>query len=76
MHVYGQKDGSQRAVPEDKEILNAPEAVAVLGISERLLLRLARGGEVPGNKLGREWRFLASVRPSYIQKICAVSIGG
>jgi excisionase family DNA binding protein len=49
-----------RNVPQDKEILNAQEAAIVLGISERLLLRLARDGEIPGKKLGREWRFLRS----------------
>jgi excisionase family DNA binding protein len=49
-----------RNVPQDKEILNAKEAAIVLGISERLLLRLARDGEIPGKKLGREWRFLRS----------------
>lgn len=49
-----------RSVPEDKEILNAQEAAIVLGISDRLLLRLARDGEIPGKKLGREWRFLRS----------------
>ena len=49
-----------RSVPQDKEILNAQEAAIVLGISERLLLRLARDGEIPGKKLGREWRFLRS----------------
>ena len=49
-----------RVVPQDKEILNAQEAAIVLGISERLLFRLARDGEVPGKKLGREWRFLRS----------------
>lgn len=51
---------SAKRVPEDKEILNAGEAATVLGISQRLLLRLARDGEVPGKKLGREWRFLRS----------------
>ena len=49
-----------RFVPQDKEILNAQEAAIVLGISERLLLRLARDDEIPGKKLGREWRFLRS----------------
>ena len=49
-----------RSVPQDKEILNAEEAAIVLGVSERLLLRLARDGEVPGKKIGREWRFLRS----------------
>lgn len=63
------KKSASRAVPEDKEILNAPEAAAVLGISERLLLRLARDGEVPGKKLGREWRFLRSALRSSITAI-------
>ena len=36
----------------DQEILNAQDAAQVLGISERLVLRLARDGEIPGRKLG------------------------
>lgn len=55
-----------RFVPQDAEILNAPEAAAVLGISERLLLRLAREGAVPAAKLGREWRFLRSALRNHI----------
>ena len=59
------KKKKPRVLPQDKEILNAAEAAIVLGISERLLLRLARDGEVPGKKLGREWRFLrSSIRSS------------
>ncbi len=50
----------RRAVPQDKEIVNADEAALILGISKRLLLKLARQGEIPGKKLGREWRFLRS----------------
>ena len=53
-------------MPDDAEILNAPEAAAVLGISERLLLRLAREGSVPAAKLGREWRFLRSALRNHI----------
>jgi excisionase family DNA binding protein len=56
----------RKAVPEDKEILNAEQAGAVLGISTRLVLRLARDGEIPGQKLGREWRFLRSALRSYL----------
>ena len=52
--------------PEDREILNAGQAAAMLGISQRLLLRLAREGEIPGLKLGREWRFLRSALKSHI----------
>lgn len=55
-----------KAEPSDKEILNADQAAVVLGISKRLVLRLARDGEIPGQKLGREWRFLRSVLRSYL----------
>ena len=50
----------KRYEPTDKEILNADGAAEMLGISKRLLLRLAREGVVPGQKLGREWRFIRS----------------
>jgi len=46
----------QRPVPSDAEILNADEAAKVVGVSKQLLLKLARAGELPGRKLGREWR--------------------
>jgi excisionase family DNA binding protein len=44
----------------DSEILTTDEAAQVLRISKRLLLRLVREGQLPGRKLGREWRFLRS----------------
>ena len=49
-----------RAIPADAEILNADGAAAVLGITKRTLLQMAREGTIPGTKLGREWRFLRS----------------
>jgi excisionase family DNA binding protein len=43
--------------PGDAEILDAEAAAVVLGIAKRTLLQMARKGEVPGKKLGRQWRF-------------------
>ena len=49
-----------RLAPSDKEILNADGAAEVLGVSTRLVLRLAREGQLRGLKVGREWRFIRS----------------
>lgn len=43
--------------PVDAEVLNAPGAAALLSVSSRLILRLARQGKIPGKKVGKEWRF-------------------
>ncbi|MDP9388131.1 MAG: helix-turn-helix domain-containing protein [Actinomycetota bacterium] len=42
---------------EPKEVLTAAEAAELLQISIKTLLRLARRGNLPGQKLGRSWRF-------------------
>ena len=44
--------------PATKEILNAQEAANLLGLNAYTLRRKARAGELPGRKVGREWRFL------------------
>jgi excisionase family DNA binding protein len=44
--------------PTDPEILTAQDAAAALGVSTRLVLRLARKKLLPGMKIGRTWRFL------------------
>jgi excisionase family DNA binding protein len=43
--------------PKDAEILTPDAAAAVLGVSKRTLLHMAREGTVPGKKIGRQWRF-------------------
>ena len=47
----------RRYVPADPEILNAEAAAKAIGVTKLLLLRMARDGEVPGRKVGKEWRF-------------------
>ena len=41
----------------EKEILNLQEASVFLQVGERTLLKLLREENVPGRKIGREWRF-------------------
>lgn len=42
---------------DDNAVLTADEAALLLQVSTKTLLRLARAGELPGRKIGREWRF-------------------
>ena len=45
---------------EDAEVLTAEEAAHLLRVSTKTLLTLARGGALPGEKVGRAWRFVRS----------------
>jgi excisionase family DNA binding protein len=49
--------GPRRLEPLDPEVLTAAGAAQVLGVSARLVLRLARQAKLPGKKVGKEWRF-------------------
>lgn len=40
------------------EIINLEELAALLRITETTAYQLVRSGEIPGRKVGREWRFL------------------
>jgi excisionase family DNA binding protein len=52
---------------EDNEVLTADEAAALLRISSKTLLSLARSGVLPGEKVGRAWRFLKSDVLGYVR---------
>ncbi len=41
----------------DSEILDIEGAARMLGVSTRTIYNLARKGEIPAMKVGREWRF-------------------
>jgi len=41
----------------DREILNIDGAAAFLGVSVKTFSRVLRDGDVPGRKVGREWKF-------------------
>ena len=41
----------------DQEILNIDGAAALLGVSVKTFSKVLRQGDVPGRKVGREWKF-------------------
>lgn len=43
---------------EEHEVLTADEAAVLLRVSTKTVLTLARAGALPGEKVGRAWRFL------------------
>jgi excisionase family DNA binding protein len=47
----------QRIAAMDKDILDVEGAASVLGVSTRTVYNLARKGEIPAMRVGREWRF-------------------
>lgn len=40
-----------------RSILNIEEAAALLGVSTKTFAKVLREGEIPGRKIGREWKF-------------------
>ena len=47
----------QRMAEMDTEILDVEGAAKALGVSTRTIYNLARKGEIPAMRVGREWRF-------------------
>jgi excisionase family DNA binding protein len=48
---------SERTAGMDEEILDVEGAARALGVSTRTIYTLARKGEIPAMRVGREWRF-------------------
>ena len=47
----------QRIAMMDKEIVDVKGAATLLGVSTTTIYNLARKGEIPATRVGREWRF-------------------
>ena len=47
----------QRIAMMDQEILDVQGAATLLGVSTTTIYHLARKGEIPATRVGREWRF-------------------
>ena len=45
---------------EEPEVLTADEVADLLRVSTKTILALARDGTLPGEKVGRAWRFVRS----------------
>src|SRR2546430_14600960 len=47
----------QRLVMMEKDILDVEGAATLLGVSTTTIYNLARKGDIPATRVGREWRF-------------------
>jgi excisionase family DNA binding protein len=47
-------------------LLSPVQAAALLGVHPKTLVRMARSGEVPALRIGKHWRFRASLLNAYI----------
>jgi excisionase family DNA binding protein len=47
----------QRIAMMDKEIVDVEGAATLLGVSTTTIYNLARKGDIPATRVGREWRF-------------------
>lgn len=52
---------------EDEEVLTAEETASLLRVSTKTVLTLAHTGTLPGEKVGRAWRFLRNDVLSYVR---------
>jgi excisionase family DNA binding protein len=52
----------------DREILNIDGAAALLGVSVKTFSKVLRQGDVPGRKVGREWKFSRQALIDWIGK--------
>lgn len=59
--------GGRGKLKEDPDVLTAEEAATLLRVSTKTLLALAREGELPGEKVGRAWRFLRPELLGYLR---------
>lgn len=51
---------------DEETVLTAEEAAALLRVSSKTVLSLARSGTLPGEKVGRAWRFLRKDVLAYV----------
>jgi excisionase family DNA binding protein len=48
------------------QVLDAVGAASLLKVSTKTVLKLARAGELPARKVGREWRFETTALLDYV----------
>ncbi|GAA4100277.1 helix-turn-helix domain-containing protein [Nocardioides kongjuensis] len=52
---------------DEHEVLTAEEAATLLRVSTKTVLALAKSGALPGEKVGRAWRFLRADVLAYVR---------
>jgi len=63
------KKGPSRAVDAFEPLLDTEEAAKLLRIHPKTLRRNARRGEIPATRVGRLWRFRASVLNEWLERL-------
>lgn len=58
--LAGAADAAATAVPGEADVLTAPEAASLLRVDASVLQALAANREIPGRRVGGEWRFRRS----------------
>ena len=53
---------------EADPVLDAEGAAYLLHVSTKTLLKSARAGQIPGRKVGREWRFARTALLEYLAR--------
>jgi excisionase family DNA binding protein len=58
----------------DDEILTSEEAATLLKVSNKTVLKLARVGDLPAQKIGRAWRFCRSELLAHVSRSSGTSM--
>ena len=53
---------------KDDEILTVTQVSEFLKLHQRTIYKLVRNGMIPGRRVGKKWRFLASEIMKFLQK--------
>jgi len=60
--------GGKAVETQQKEVLNAEEVAEFLGFNPVTIRQKARLGEIPGRKIGKEWRFSRRVLLEWLEE--------
>jgi excisionase family DNA binding protein len=55
--LWGQRKGEVVSEVREKDVLNVEATAEFLGFAPYTIREKARDGEIPGRKIGGEWRF-------------------
>ena len=65
---FEQTSRQQRLAEMDEEILDVNRAAKILGVSSRTVYNMARQGQIPATRVGREWRFARKTLIDWVSK--------
>ncbi len=60
----------------DEEIMTIEEVAKYLKMKPQTIYKWAQDGQIPGTKLGKEWRFRKSILDEWIDTFIILSKGG